>query len=179
MNGSDPPEIHRPEDDGPARAEGSGTPRDRPEGQELAEFYSHAACGHHSLDSNGKFLLINDTELGWLGYTRDEVVGKLGFQDICTDASRLAFLENFERFKGGGKKHSIEYDLVRKDGSLLPVLLSATSVLDPAGRYLRSRATVFDLTDRRRVERELREALEEAEDLYDNSPCGYHSIIES
>src|SRR5690606_1961812 len=36
--------------------------------------YNQAPCGYHSLDINGTFVSINDTELEWLGYTREEVV---------------------------------------------------------------------------------------------------------
>ena len=46
----------------------------------------------------------------------------------------------------------LEYDLVRKDGTLLPVLLSATAIKDEAGNYLMSRATVYDITARVQAE---------------------------
>ena len=46
----------------------------------------------------------------------------------------------------------LEYDLFRKDGTSLPVLLNATAVRDDAGHYLMSRSTMVDLTERRRAE---------------------------
>ena len=42
--------------------------------------------------------------------------------------------------------------MIRKDGTVFPVLLSATAVKDEAGNYLMSRATVFDLTARVQAE---------------------------
>ncbi len=36
---------------------------------ELADLYNNAPCGYHSIDIDGRFININDTELQWLGYT--------------------------------------------------------------------------------------------------------------
>lgn len=46
---------------------------------ELEELYHQAPCGYHSLDSEGVFIRINDTELKLLGYAREEIVGKKSF----------------------------------------------------------------------------------------------------
>ena len=44
---------------------------------EIHDLYNHAPCGYHSVDKDGIFVRINDTELSWLGYTREEVIGKM------------------------------------------------------------------------------------------------------
>ncbi|MDS4069504.1 MAG: PAS domain S-box protein, partial [Candidatus Competibacter sp.] len=121
---------------------------------EIADLYNNAPCGYHSLDATGTFIAINDTELAMLGYAREEVVGRLRADQVMTPASRLVFEENFPRFKQTGHVHGLEFDMVRKDGSLLPVVLSATAVCDDQGRYLFSRSTLFD--NRERKEREQR-----------------------
>ena len=43
-----------------------------------------APCGYHSLDSSFVYTNVNNTELGMLGYGRDEVIGKLKFVDLLT-----------------------------------------------------------------------------------------------
>jgi len=58
-------------------------------------FMKNAPCGYHSLDKNGKFIRINNTELRWLGYTCDEVIGKLGFKDLMTPESLEKFNQTF------------------------------------------------------------------------------------
>ncbi|BCK87021.1 hypothetical protein MIZ01_0791 [Sideroxyarcus emersonii] len=123
--------------------------------KEIEDLYDHAPCGYHSLDENGVVTRINHTELAWLGFSRDEVIGKLRFPDLLTPSSLQTFQENFPRFKQNGYVHDLEFELKRKDGSLLPVLLSATAIYDPSGRYVMSRSTLFDLTDRKKLEREL------------------------
>jgi PAS domain S-box-containing protein len=120
------------------------------------DLYNSAPCGYHSLDPEGRLVQINDTELAWLGYTRDEVVGRLQYADILTPASQQTFQKNFPCFKERGWVRDLEFELVRKDGTVMPVLLSATVIRDEAGRYVMSRSTVYDITDRRRAEEALR-----------------------
>ena len=123
---------------------------------EIMDLYNNAPCGYHSLDADGVFLRINDTELSWLGYARDEIVGKKRFPDLLAPGSLQVFEESFPRFKQSGWEQHLEFEMVRKDGSLMPVLMSATAVSDAAGRYVMSRTTVFDVTDRRRAEEQIR-----------------------
>jgi PAS domain S-box-containing protein len=80
----------------------------------LEDLYNNAPCGYHSLDANGTFIRINDTELNWLGYTRDEVVGRLKFTDLLTADGQAAFREKFPGFVERGWAHDLEYELVRK-----------------------------------------------------------------
>ena len=56
-----------------------------------------------------------------------------------------------------------EFELVRKSGTLMPVLLNATAVRDADGSYLMSRSTVFDITDRKRIEKERENLLQKVE----------------
>ncbi|MFZ5450183.1 MAG: PAS domain S-box protein [Thermodesulfobacteriota bacterium] len=129
----------------------------------VQDLYNNAPCGYHSLDADGAFVQINDTELGWLGYERDEIVGRMKFSDFLTAESIKVFQENFPLFKERGWVRDLEYALVRKDGTVMPVLLSATAIKDEAGNYLMSRSTVYDITVRKRAQ----EALEwERQRLY-------------
>ena len=135
---------------------GIDTIRTRAERQRNAEavrdLYNNAPCGYHSLDPNGIFLRMNDTELQWLGYAQEEVIGKLTFADILTQKSRRVFAENFSRFKGSGVVRDLEYELVRKDGTVFPVLVGASAIRDREGNLLMSRSTVYDMTEKKRAQ---------------------------
>jgi len=119
---------------------------------ELSDLYNHAPCGYHSLNADGVFERINDTELEWLGYTREEIIGRVRFPDLLTPASVPTFEENFPVFKERGWVKDLEFDMVRKDSSILPILLSATAIYDQERRYLTSRSTIIDHTERKRAE---------------------------
>ena len=120
----------------------------------IENLYNCAPCGYHSLDEAGKFVAINDTALQWLGYKREEVLHRMTFTDILPPESQADFRERFISFKRHGAVTDVEYEWCRKDGTRFPVLLNATAIRDPAGKYVASRATVFDLTERKRVEAE-------------------------
>jgi PAS domain S-box-containing protein len=122
--------------------------------EEIHDLYNRAPTGYHSLDKDGTFVRINDTELEWLGYTREEVVGKINFKDLLTPRGQDKFLESFPKFMATGMVQDLEFDLIRKDGTILPVLLSATAIKDENGSYLMSRSVVYDITDRRHAETE-------------------------
>jgi PAS domain S-box-containing protein len=124
----------------------------------LEDLYNNAPCGYHSLGPDATFIQINNTELNWLGYTREEVVGRLKFPDLLAPAHRPSFWENFASFLERGWVRDLEYELIRKDGTVLPVSLNATAIKDAAGNVLMSRSTSFDIGKRKRAEAALRES---------------------
>jgi PAS domain S-box-containing protein len=127
------------------------------------DLYNNAPCGYHSLDKNGVFVVINDTELKWLGYQREEVLGKMKFTDLITTDSLKIFNENFSQFKVSGKVHDLEFDMIRKDGTIFPILLSATAITDKDGDFLMSRSNMFDITLRKQAEDEVHKLNQELE----------------
>jgi len=132
--------------------------------QELIDLYQYAPCGFHSLDAEGCFVTINDTELRWLGYRAEEVIGQMKLTDILTDEGKRAFEEFFPHLKRTGRLRDLELDLVRKNGARLPVLVSATAVCDQYGRFVMSRSVLWDLSERKRAEMRFRAILEAAPD---------------
>src|SRR4030095_7495930 len=65
---------------------------------EVQDLYDNAPCGYLSLDEAGHIIRINQTELNWLGYPREEVLGH-SIQDFITDESHSTFEETFPAFK--------------------------------------------------------------------------------
>lgn len=122
---------------------------------ETEDLYDRAPCGYHSVDENGLIIRINETELSWLGYHRDEIVGKVYLIDLCAPELRTKFLRSFYEFKRRGSIKDFEFELIRKDGSRFTVVINATIMSDERGNYLMSRTTTADITERKRVEREL------------------------
>ncbi len=122
---------------------------------EALDLYHHAPCGYHSLGPDGVVLQMNDTELGWLGYSRDEVVGRLRLSDLMVPASAESFNEHFGKFKEHHIPVTAEWDLRCKDGSTITLLVNAAALLDESGRFQSSRATVMNITERKRAEEQL------------------------
>jgi PAS domain S-box-containing protein len=138
--------------------------------EEIHDLYNNAPCGYHSLDPDGTFVRINDTELSWLGYSRDEIIGRKKFSDLITASSLKFFKESFPIFKERGFVHDLEFEMIRKDGSILPVLVSATAIRDEQGNYVMSRSSIFDITMRKRAEEAVRKSEERFRSLIHTAP---------
>ena len=132
--------------------------------EEIEDIYNNSPCGFHSLDERGFFVRMNNTELRWLGYTREELIGKKRMEDILTSQSLLVFRKNFPIFKRTGVVNELEFDFVRKDGSTLSVLLSATAVYDTRGNFKMSRSFLFNITSRKMLEQQLQKKNDELND---------------
>ena len=124
---------------------------------EVQDLYNNAPAGYHSLDVAGRVIMINQTELNWLGYEREEMVGHL-ISKFLSPASFAVFNATFSMFKETGIVRDLELDYLRKDGSILPVLISATAIYDENGNYLMSRSTLFDNTEHKVAEEAMRNA---------------------
>jgi PAS domain S-box-containing protein len=129
---------------------------------EVQDLYDNSPTGYHSLDVDGNVVRINQTELDWLGYTRDDVIGR-PIAAFLTPASCTIFQAHFPGYKARGWLRDLELELIRKDGSILPVIVSATAIYDETGNYVMSRSTVFDNTERKEAEYALRHANVEIE----------------
>lgn len=124
------------------------------------DLYNEAPCGYHSIALDGTILSINDTELRWLGYMREEVVGRMKVSDWMAPESVVRFRRNMTEFVRTGHVRGIEFEWRRKDGSLLPVVVNADAIYDRDGAYVSSRATVFDNTAPVQARQALRESEE-------------------
>jgi PAS domain S-box-containing protein len=120
------------------------------------DLYNNAPCGYHSLDINGIYVSINDTELGWLGYSREEVVSKMSFRDFMVPRQAELLGSRMQKILKDDALEAVEYEMRRRDGSTFYALLSSSAVRDAEGRFLRSNTTVVDITRRKEAEIALR-----------------------
>jgi len=141
----------------------SGEQALRKSAEEIQDLYDHAPCGYHSLDGAGTFVQINATELAWLGYTREQILEKMKFENLLTPQSLVYFRQQFPVFKEQGQVHDLDFELVRKDGTLLPISLSATAIKTAEGGFVMSRSVVHDMTERKREEEAMKRAKEAAD----------------
>ncbi|MDO9185730.1 MAG: PAS domain-containing protein [Bacteroidia bacterium] len=114
-----------------------------------------APYGYHSLDANKIFIEVNQTELNWLGYTREEMIGKMKLSDVVDDGTKKELKNNFQKLLLTGKIKNIEWNFIRKNGSILPVLVNAVGIFDSKNKLISTQTILFDNTERKKMEEEL------------------------
>jgi|GEM_PF-2871126 len=129
------------------------------------DFYNKAPNGYHSLDENGRFVRINDTELAWLGYTREELLGEHFAEKLLTPASKITFRENFPKLLKAGVLTQLQLELIRKDGTVMICQLNATIFKDELTGKMRTRSILTDITEMKLKKEKLQQARLETEAL--------------
>lgn len=109
----------------------------------------------YQLDRNGRFVHVNKTGLDKLGHTFDEMLA-LKLWDLVPGGNEAMVLQFLERLVAQGHG-SMDTVLLAKDGRPIDVEIHATALFDQVhGELVHSRAFVRDVTERRRLEQELR-----------------------
>ncbi|MEW2167090.1 SpoIIE family protein phosphatase [Streptomyces sp. NPDC007084] len=128
------------------------------------DLYENAPCGYLSTQLDGLIAKVNTTLLNWLGYRRDELLGRMHFSDLLTVGGRIYHETHFAPLlRMQGEVSGIALELKAADGSRLPVLVTSTVKSGSDGQPLLIRTTLFDARDRRAYETELLRARQEAE----------------
>lgn len=131
--------------------------------EEIKDLYNNAPCGYQSLNANGVIVDMNDTLLGWLGYERTEILNNIKFRDLLTESGHQLFNMNFTQFKVQGYINGQQYDLKTKKGSLIPVMMNSTAIFDAQGNYYKSRSSIFNISEIKKMENQLKDAKQIAE----------------
>jgi PAS domain S-box-containing protein len=125
---------------------------------ENQNLFNNVPCGYHSIDDYGYLIDINNTLLQWLGYERDEVLGKLKFTDLIDKKDIPLFEKKFPLFKEKGSTSKVECNLIKKNGVSFPVVLSVVAMEDEKAGYHKSVYSTLDNT-------ECKQALEKVNNL--------------
>ncbi|MDC3952557.1 PAS domain S-box protein [Polyangium jinanense] len=119
----------------------------------------------HSIDAQGRISAVNDRWIETLGYTRDEALGRRSTEFLTPESARYAREIVLPAFFKTGRCDNVLYQFVRKDGSLLDVMLSAIADRDEAGNVIRSQAVLTDVTEQLAAERAAQAAAAQEETI--------------
>jgi PAS domain S-box-containing protein len=119
-------------------------------------------------DFQGNILEVNDAWLATLGYTREEVLsGEVNFLEITPPEFRHLDEQAMAQMKQVGRHAPFEKEYIRKDGSRVPVLIGTAYLGGPNNLGV---GFSIDLTERKRLERKLRQREEQFQIVAENAP---------
>jgi len=128
------------------------------------DLYENAATAYFTSLLDGTLVRVNETLLRWTGYAREELVAQKRLHDLLPPGARIYYETHYAPLlQMQGEVREIAVELVRADGTRLPVLMNSRLVTDETGTPRIVRTTAFDASERRRYERELLAARADAE----------------
>jgi PAS domain S-box-containing protein len=118
--------------------------------------FEDAPCGYIFTYPNGLLLKVNRTFLKWLDLKEEDVVEKKKFQELLSIGSRIYYDTNYApMLRMQGFLNEITLDLNTENQGSMPVLISSSEMRDENGEVLLIKSTLFDISDRRKYEKEL------------------------
>ncbi|MCI0754957.1 PAS domain-containing sensor histidine kinase [Teichococcus vastitatis] len=139
---------------------------DLPSTAESAEdLYEEAPFGYLSSQGiDGPILRLNRTLCRWTGHRAADLAGVRRLDDLLSPAGRIAHAtRHIPLLRTAGAADGLALELVRVDGTRLPVLVNSVVRHASDGAPLLTRTTLFDATAYRRYETRLIEARDQAE----------------
>nr|WP_307736090.1 ATP-binding protein [Massilia pinisoli] len=128
--------------------------------------FDHAACALLLTAADGVILRANGTACTWLGYTEEELVGKLRMHDLLPVGARLFYHTHCQPIlQAQGSVAEIQVDLRNRHQERVPVLINISRRPHEDGMV--DHWALFRASDRRAYERELLAARKTAEAALD------------
>lgn len=114
----------------------------------IMDLFNNAPCGYQSVNKDGIIIEMNQTELKWLGYTREEVIGKMAVRNLLSEESIRLLEFYFPKLTSGAIQalHDMEVKFKRKDGTVFPVLINTVGYYNDVGEFTHTKTSVFDMT---------------------------------
>ena len=129
-----------------------------------------------SIDADARFTFVSDTCERLTGWTPQDLLGKHfgalvheSSRDVATVDWTQSMTAEFQEIRG-------RLNLLHRDGHPIPAEFSAFGTLDAEGRFAGATGSVRDMSERDRLERELRESESRFRFLIANSPDIIFSI---
>jgi PAS domain S-box-containing protein len=128
-----------------------------------------------STDQEGKLSFFSPGAEALLGHQADEVIGLP--ESVLFESEQVSDEIKEQMNQDGGRAPAFETALRTKAGKFIPVLLSASFLLDEAGHESGTVMFSKDLRERKEAEEELREAHEELQKAYEALEQAQASMI--
>ena len=117
--------------------------------------------GVFAVDTTGRFVLANPACEQISGYSASELLQK-AFVDLCEPDQRAAVREHFDRNLREDAYTQLETTIIRRDGQRVDLWIAGEPIVSE-GQVVGVHCTAKDITDRKRMEEELKQAKAAAE----------------
>ncbi len=120
--------------------------------------FDESVAAIYVFDVKKNFIDSNEAGLNLLGYSREELLN-MSIPDV--DADPIVVLPAHEKLIAGERLINYEHKLKRKDGTIITVLNNSRSLTAVDGNFIGMQSTLIDITERKRIEEDLRKREEQ------------------
>ena len=136
----------------------------------VRDLFDDAPVAYHELDHENRITRVNKVELLMLGYTAEEMTGRLLAEFVIDEGSSAISHER----PGSNSGEATPRTFRKKDGSTLPVLMREKPITDGKGEVRGTRASLQDSSQLRRAEHGRRDAEEKYRSIFENAIEGLY-----
>ncbi|MFX0022614.1 MAG: PAS domain S-box protein [Candidatus Hermodarchaeota archaeon] len=129
--------------------------------------------GVWALDDHENTIIINTRICEMLGYTRDEMMGRNLHSFIPESMEPIVQGNRSKREKG--IKETYEFQLLKKDGTIIYTEVSAAPIFDEDQNYKGSFAYITDITEEKKAIQKIQESENKYRTLFESSTDGIYS----
>lgn len=123
------------------------------------------------VDNNDVIQFVNQQFCDLTGYSRDELIGQVGYQILLQDSQQSLMRQKLKR-RQNYAFDVYELQLKKKSGDLIWVQVSGSPILDDNGNIIGSIGLHTDISERKRVEQALRESEERYRRFFEEDLSG-------
>jgi len=132
--------------------------------------------GYYEVDLAGNFSYFNDAMVRITGFPRDELLG-MNNRRLMDEFNAKRVFEVFNQvYQTGLAAKAFDWELIRKDGGRCTLEVSVSLKRNLVGEPNGFRGIARDITQRRRMERALRESEEKYRTIIENIEDGYYEV---
>lgn len=129
------------------------------------DLYEHSPECLLSIDiETGRILECNSRVPQKLGMSRQDIIGR-DMLSLYDEASHELAKESFEKLKREGEIRDVQLKVKRVNGTTFDVLLDSVGFFDAAGRMEFTRSSWSDISERIKLEKDLRDANAQLQEL--------------
>jgi len=124
-------------------------------------------------DANGLISFLNPKLADMFGYMEEELLGK--------HWSYIAAAEDLDKFeiesakRPSGISSTYEARALAKDGSVIPVIITATPIFSKKETFAGVLSVYVDITERKRAEEIIQRTKQQLQDMFDNTPAAVYA----
>jgi len=119
------------------------------------QLYENAPVGYHEIDRSGKIVQVNKTEAKMLGYTRNDMVGKMLWDFMENDSPSIEAIK--VKLKGVSlPSKDLERVFIKKNKERITILAEDQMLQNDQNRIIGIRSTMQDITYRKKTLDEVR-----------------------